>query len=83
MGDFWEIIVSVTNGNGVTYKKVRAELSIYENGTEKFLEKFDAFTENFKDGKTVTFIFKMKRWAKKDTWDKAGYHPHFRMYDVK
>lgn len=83
MGDHWEIDISVTNGNGVTYNKVRAELSRYENDTEKLLEKSDDFTENFKDGDTVLFKFKMKVYTKEGVnQQELGWHHHIRLFDV-
>lgn len=82
-GTHWEVDVSVTNGNGVTYKKVRAELSRYENNTEKLLEKNDQFTENFKDADTVMFKFIMNIWAKEESSEEErDWHPHFRLFEI-
>ncbi len=82
-GTHWEVDIAVTNGNGVTYNKVRAELSRYENDTEKLLEQSNDFTENFKDGNTVLFKFVVTTWVKKGTSEiEIGWHSHFRLYEI-
>lgn len=81
-GDYWEVVIHVTNGNGVTYEKVRAELGVFENDTEVRLEKSDLYIDDFKPDDKVTFTFKIKIWSTNADLGKVGFHPHIKLYEI-